>query len=156
MTNNTVFNTDSPEATIKLAADLSNILKPGDVISLTGELGAGKTCFVKGLASGLGIHETVTSPTFALLKSYHGRMDMHHMDLYRLDKIDDLLEIGIEDYLPGDGVTVIEWGEKAASLLPEDVLVIDFMMGDDERQRSIVMTEKGTDWKERLKRFKEC
>lgn len=150
------FQTDSPQETMRLAADFSNMLRPGDVLSLTGELGAGKTCFVKGLAEGLGVKVTVTSPTFALLKTYHGRIDLHHLDLYRLDKTEELLDIGIEDYLPGDGVTVIEWGEKAASILPDDVLIIDFKMGDSEEKRSFTMTARGEGWTERLKGFKRA
>ena len=138
---------------MKFAAKLAKMVKQGDVLALTGELGAGKTCFVKGLANELGVKETVTSPTFALLKTYHGLMDLYHLDLYRLDRIEDLLDIGIEDYLPGDGITVIEWGDKAGDLLPEDTLFIDFRRGSTDDQRSIMIKARGREWTERMGRF---
>lgn len=99
---------------------LAASLKPGDVVALSGELGAGKTCLVKGIALGLGVPQQVTSPTFTLVHEYRGgTLPLYHVDLYRLDSVAQALAIGIEDYFDGPGVTVIEWAEKIEPLLPE-------------------------------------
>jgi tRNA threonylcarbamoyladenosine biosynthesis protein TsaE len=105
--------------TLGFGARLALELQRGDVIALSGELGAGKTALVKGIARGLGITAEVTSPTFTLIHEYaDGRLPLYHIDLYRLDGVPQALAIGIEDYLDGQGVTVIEWAERITSLLP--------------------------------------
>ena len=105
--------------TLEFGGRLARELQRGDVIALSGELGAGKTALVKGLARGLGIALDVTSPTFTLIHEYDGgRLPLYHIDLYRLDGVPQALAIGIEDYLSGAGVTVIEWAERIAPLLP--------------------------------------
>lgn len=107
------------EETLAFGERLARELQPGDVIALSGDLGAGKTALVKGLARGLGITKDVTSPTFTLVHEYAGgRLPLFHIDLYRLDTAPQALAIGIEDYLNGAGVTAIEWAEKIESLLP--------------------------------------
>jgi tRNA threonylcarbamoyladenosine biosynthesis protein TsaE len=112
--------TRSAEETIGFGERLAATLQRGDVVALSGELGAGKTALVKGIARGLGVSQDVTSPTFTLIHEYTGgRLRLFHIDLYRLDSAQQALAIGIEDYLNGDGITVIEWAEKIASLLPE-------------------------------------
>jgi tRNA threonylcarbamoyladenosine biosynthesis protein TsaE len=112
--------THGVEETIGLGERLAAALQQGDVIAFSGELGAGKTALVKGIARGLGVPQDVTSPTFTLIHEYAGgRLPLFHIDLYRLDSAQQALAIGIEDYLNGNGVTVIEWAEKIASLLPE-------------------------------------
>jgi tRNA threonylcarbamoyladenosine biosynthesis protein TsaE len=111
--------TRSIAETLEFGGRLAQELQPGDVIALSGELGAGKTALVKGIAHGLGISMEVTSPTFTLIHEYSGgRLALYHVDLYRLDSAAQALAIGIEDYLDGAGVTVIEWAERIASLLP--------------------------------------
>ena len=105
--------------TMAFGEQLAGELSPGSVVALSGELGAGKTALVKGLARGLGIRQEVTSPTFTLVHEYRGgRLPLYHIDLYRLVSFAEALNIGIEDYLAPDGITVIEWPEKIAELLP--------------------------------------
>ncbi|HUI07632.1 MAG TPA: tRNA (adenosine(37)-N6)-threonylcarbamoyltransferase complex ATPase subunit type 1 TsaE [Verrucomicrobiae bacterium] len=108
------------EETIGFGERLATGLERGDVLALSGELGSGKTALIKGVARSLGISQEVTSPTFALIHEYvGGRLPLFHLDLYRLDSIRQALAIGVEEYLNGDGVTVIEWAEKIEPLLPE-------------------------------------
>jgi tRNA threonylcarbamoyladenosine biosynthesis protein TsaE len=108
------------EETIALGERLAAQLQHGDVVALFGELGAGKTALVKGIARGLGITQDVTSPTYTLIHEYSGgRLPLFHIDLYRLDSAGQALTIGVEDYLDPSGVTVIEWAEKIETLLPE-------------------------------------
>ncbi len=112
----------SPEETLRCGRELAETLRPGDVIALTGELGAGKTCLVKGIAAGLGVAQPVTSPSYTLIHEYPGgRIPLVHIDLYRLDTAQDALNIGIEEHLGGTGVTIIEWAEKIEPLLPPHV-----------------------------------
>ena len=104
--------TGSPAETQSLAERLSQHLQAGDVLWLSGELGAGKTTFAQGLGRGLGVSAPVISPTFVLVREYHGRLPLYHIDLYRLDDVRDILNLGLRDYLDGDGVCVIEWAER--------------------------------------------
>ena len=109
----------SAAETIHHGRQLGGKLQSGDILALTGELGAGKTCFVKGIAAGLGVTQEVTSPTFTLINEYRGgRLPLVHIDLYRLETVSEAANIGIEDYLGGPAVTVIEWAEKIVPLLP--------------------------------------
>jgi tRNA threonylcarbamoyladenosine biosynthesis protein TsaE len=126
------WTTSSPEETMHFSERMAAYLQPGDVLTLSGDLGAGKTIFTKGLAKGLGIHEMVNSPTFTIVKEYHsGRLPLYHMDVYRISDEED---IGIEDYFEQDGVTVIEWAENIPSWLPDDVLsVVIERAGEHER-----------------------
>lgn len=119
---------------------LARELRRGDVIALSGELGAGKTALVKGVARGLGIAVEVTSPTFTLIHEYGGgRLALYHIDLYRIDSVPQALAIGIEDYLNGTGVTVIEWAERIASLLPPHTTRIRIeSLGENTRRIEVV------------------
>src|SRR5436853_1049828 len=110
--------TRSPEETDAAGARLGETLGPGDVVALTGELGAGKTCFTQGLARGLGVTGRTVSPTFVLVNEYRGRVPVHHVDAYRTGSLTELLDLGIEELLSGDGVTVVEWADKLLPLLP--------------------------------------
>jgi tRNA threonylcarbamoyladenosine biosynthesis protein TsaE len=116
--------THSPAETRALAAALAARLRPGDTIVLTGDLGAGKTTFVQGLASGLGITERVQSPTFVLVRRYEAPLPLVHVDLYRVETGAELLEMGLDDLLAEDAVVAIEWGTAAGRLLPSDRLEI--------------------------------
>jgi len=111
-------------------------VRAGDVLALTGDLGAGKTQFVKGLASGLGVNADVTSPTFTLIHEYRGgRLPLYHIDCYRLETLDELLAIGVDEYLRSDGVTAIEWADKFAELLPPDAQWLRFhVLENDARE----------------------
>ena len=120
MTISSSIESRSPAETIARGVELAAALEAGSVLALSGELGAGKTCFVKGIAQGLGITEPITSPTFTLINEYRsGRLPLFHIDLYRLDSAAEAVAIGIEEYLNGNGVTVIEWAERIKDLLPE-------------------------------------
>ncbi len=123
---------NNPLTTIKLGKRLGILLTAGDVIALTGELGSGKTTFTKGIASGLGIDEDrVKSPSFVLIKEYHGRIPLYHFDLYRLNDLDSIRATGYEEYLYGDGAAVIEWAERLNGLLPKEYLHAEFSIKDD-------------------------
>jgi len=132
--------TRSLEETLEFGGRLARELRRGDVIALSGELGAGKTALVKGIARGLGIAVEVTSPTFTLIHEYSGgRLALYHIDLYRIDSVPQALAIGIEDYLNGTGVTVIEWAERIASLLPPHSTRIRIeSLGENTRRIEVV------------------
>lgn len=132
--------TDSESETRKLGYALGAMLMPGDVVSLTGDLGAGKTRFVQGVARGLGIDEPVTSPTFPIIKIYEGRLPLYHFDVFRLKTIAELEAIGYEEYFFGNGATIIEWGDKFREALPTDHLRLEIHrdLNDSERRFFIV------------------
>ena len=122
----------SPEETWRLAAELADELPAGTVIALHGDLGAGKTCFIQGYAAALGIVEPITSPTYTLIGEYEGRLPLHHIDLYRLAGPEEALGLGLEEYFDVNGITAIEWAERAEGLLPPDLLHIQIVADDDE------------------------
>lgn len=129
--------TESEQATVAEGNKLAHFLKAGDLIALTGELGCGKTTFTKGIAAGLKVKNSayVNSPSFVLVKEYKGRINLYHFDLYRLDSIDDIEYIGIQEYLGGDGVVVIEWADKLKNLLPGEYLEIRIDMIRKDKRR---------------------
>ena len=129
--------TSGPEETIQLGQFIGEILKPGNVIGLCGELGTGKTHLIKGLAMGLGIDHRyyVTSPSFTIVNEYPGRIPLNHIDLYRLEEMDQTEELGYEEYFYGDGVTAIEWAEKILPLLPESRLMVEIVHLDENRRK---------------------
>lgn len=131
----------SVEETLLLGERLGRLLEPGSFIALTGELGSGKTQFVRGVATGLGIDSSVpiTSPTFTLLNEYQGRIRLYHFDLYRLGGVDDTADLGFDEYFHGDGACLVEWAERLGSELPEERLDILFeYSGETERQIDFV------------------
>ncbi|HEY2801659.1 MAG TPA: tRNA (adenosine(37)-N6)-threonylcarbamoyltransferase complex ATPase subunit type 1 TsaE [Chthoniobacterales bacterium] len=124
------FTSHSVEETIAFARNWAKSLQPNDVVALRGDLGAGKTHFVKGLVAGCGSAEAVTSPTFAILHEYGGgRLPIFHFDFYRLEHCSEIEGIGFEDYLQDNGVTVIEWADRFPELLPERTRSLDFALG---------------------------
>ena len=130
-------NTEDTEA---LGAQLGKVLPAGTVLAFTGDLGAGKTSFVRGLARGLGITDRVTSPTYTIVNEYEGgRLPLFHFDLYRLGSGEELFDIGWEDYIARDGICAVEWSEKASGLLSETVTV-SITRGDSDHQRIIEIT----------------
>ena len=131
------FTSRSPEETMDLAKKLAKSLRPGTLLALHGGLGAGKTCFVKGLAAALHIDRHVTSPTFTLVNEYAGTMDLAHIDLYRLHSADEVLASGLEDYFDPVGMTVIEWAERAEDLLPKNTIHVFFEANEHETTRRI-------------------
>ena len=139
-----------PDATAALGASLAGLVEPGDVLVLTGPLGAGKTRFVQGLADGLGVPGRVTSPTFVLVRRHQGRLPLVHVDAYRLDSAAALMALD-DDVLAGDVVTCIEWGGNVADALPEDRLDIRFTIDGDvgDAPRIVELIPNGTRWAER-------
>ena len=132
--------TNSPAETEALGQRLAERLQPGDVIAYTGDLGAGKTAFTRGLARGLGITERITSPTFTIVNEYQGgRLPLFHFDMYRLGSSDELYEIGWEDYLARGGVCAVEWSEIVADAWEEDCIRVDIRQGESENQRKITV-----------------
>jgi tRNA threonylcarbamoyladenosine biosynthesis protein TsaE len=138
-----------------VGAALARVLRPRDAVILTGELGAGKTTLVQGVARGLDVAETVASPTFTLVKEYHGRLDVGHVDVYRLDRMQDVMDLGLDELAGGEAVLLVEWGDAVEELLPVDHLTIELTVADDgggERRR-IVLTPGGSSWAERWERL---
>lgn len=123
-----------------MAAALAAELQSGTVLALHGELGSGKTCFVQGLARALGVHQTVTSPTFTIVNEYNGRCPLVHMDLYRISDPEELLSIDFENYLDTEGITVIEWAERSGNWLPGNAMHIYFGIGTDAGTRTITIS----------------
>ena len=133
------FITHSPQETEELARRLAQDLKGGEVIAFTGGMGAGKTAFTRGLVMGLGAGDVVSSPTFALVNEYAGRLTVEHFDMYRVESWDDLYSTGFFDYLDTDCVLVIEWSENIQGALPDGVISIDLQPGDKDQDRIITI-----------------
>jgi tRNA threonylcarbamoyladenosine biosynthesis protein TsaE len=128
----------SPEETQAIGEWLGARLEAGAVVACIGALGAGKTCFLQGLARGLGVESPVTSPTFVLVNQYRGRLPVYHVDAYRTESLSELLDLGIEELLHGDGVTVIEWADKLVPLLPSHTITVTITgLGDEPRRIAI-------------------
>ncbi len=132
------FESRSPEETQRVGEALGARLGSGDVIACIGELGAGKTCFLQGVVRGLGVREPATSPTFVLVNHYEGRFPVYHLDAYRAETLTEILDLGVEEMLWGDGVTIVEWGEKLLPLLPSHTIVAR-ISGLGEEPREIVL-----------------
>lgn len=145
-----VIETRSPEETFALGEKLGREAKPGQIYTLNGDLGTGKTVFTQGFASGLGITEPVNSPTFTILRVYEeGRMPFYHFDVYRIGDVEEMDEIGYEDCFYGEGVCLIEWAELIEEILPENVIVVtiekDLEQGFDYRKITLEgLPETGT------------
>ena len=132
--------TNSEEETEALGVRLAGCLEPGAVVAFTGDLGAGKTAFTRGLARGLEIRERVTSPTFTIVNEYEGgRLPLFHFDLYRLGSSDELFDVGWEDYLSRGGVCAVEWSENVSDALEEDAISVDICRGESESRRVITI-----------------
>ncbi len=132
-----MLDSGSPEETERIGALLGELLQPGDFIALRGELGAGKTRFARGVATGLGVDPAVpvTSPTYTLLNIYGGRLTLYHFDLYRLSGDEEVVELGFADYFHGDGVSLVEWPERLCEELPRERLEIHFSYLDETVRR---------------------
>lgn len=138
--NGYIVRTNSTEETLQFSKELAQKLQPGDVITLEGDLGAGKTTFTKGLAVGLDIKKNVSSPTFTIIKEYNGRLPLYHMDVYRLE--DSYEDLGFDEYFEGQGVTVVEWAHLIEEQLPNELLQIKITHGE-ENSRILTITPIG-------------
>lgn len=140
-----VYESDSPQKTAEIAKEFADSLKEGDVICLNGDLGVGKTVFVQSLAKALDIDDYISSPTFTIVNQYEGRLPLYHFDVYRIADCDEMYEIGYEEYVYGDGVSVIEWGQNIADILPEKRYDITIEKNYDkgENYRLITIENRG-------------
>ena len=148
----------TPQETRAVAGVIAGVLRPGDVVALTGELGAGKTCFVQGAAAALGVVDRVTSPSFMLRREYAGTHPILHLDIYRLETLQEIIELGYEDVFDAERITFIEWGDAMSPLLPRDHLEVEFRLpppagtdvdGADEERR-IIVRPRGGAWLRRM------
>jgi tRNA threonylcarbamoyladenosine biosynthesis protein TsaE len=144
--------TETAEETRNVAAALAELLVPGDVISLTGDLGAGKTTFVQGAARKLGVTDQVASPTFVLVREYRGEVPVYHLDVYRLDRLQEVIDLGFEDLLDPAGVVFVEWGDAIAPLLPDEHLRVELRAEDGDARR-LSFTGRGVRWAGRWERL---
>lgn len=134
------FVTHSREETVALGGRLADALKTGRVVAFTGDLGAGKTAFVSGMARALGVEERVTSPTFTIVNEYEGgRLPLFHFDMYRLGGADELFHIGWEDYLSRGGMCAVEWSENVAEAIEPDAVRVSIVRGDGDNDRIIAI-----------------
>lgn len=143
-----------PEETQHLGRELGKLAQSGDVILLVGNLGAGKTCLTQGIAWGLDIDGYARSPSFVVVNEYRGRLPMFHIDLYRLDSIAEVADLGLDDYLYGRGLCVVEWADKALELLPPQNLLIEIDFVSDNERR-LELTAHGNRYKEMLSEIKK-
>ncbi len=127
----TTYISRSVDDTVKIGLEIGRSLTPGSIVALDGPLGSGKTVLAKGIGKALDVREEITSPTFIIISSYCGRLDLNHIDLYRINTAEELEQLGIEDVLWGGGVSVIEWAEKATEVLPDDTLWVRVQMHSD-------------------------
>ncbi len=143
----------STEETHNLGKRLGELARPGDIYLLCGNLGVGKTCLTQGIAWGLGSQEYALSPTFVLVRELKGRLTLYHIDLYRLDCINEIADLGLDEYLYSEGISVIEWAEKGLSVLPAEHLMVKInYLNDDER--SFKITARGKHYEKLLDRLK--
>jgi len=143
----------SPEQTQKFGVSIGEVALPGDIFLLVGGLGVGKTCLTQGIAWGLGIKEYAVSPSFVLVRELYGRLPLYHVDLYRLDRIEEILELGLDEYLYGSGVCVVEWAEKGLAMLPAEHLLIQISYLSDT-ERSFQLKPSGQRYREILEQLK--
>ena len=145
----------SPEQTQKFGTRIGELALPGDIFLLVGGLGAGKTCLTQGIAWGLDIKEYAVSPSFVVVRELHGRLLLYHIDFYRLDHLEEIAELGLDDYLYGNGVCVVEWAEKGLSLLPAENLLIEMSYLTDT-ERSLKLKPGGKRYRQIVAQLKQC
>ena len=135
------FLSHSEKETFQYAQKLADKVKPGDIFLMEGDLGAGKSVFVRGIARGLGVEEAMPSPTFTIINEYSGKMPLYHFDLYRINDPYELFEIGFEEYIYSNGVSFIEWPSKAEDLAPENAIIVTIKIHPDGREIHIKWTD---------------
>lgn len=142
------------EETKDFGIKLGKLLNSGDILCLNGDLGAGKTTLTKSIGLGLGVTDYITSPTFALINEYEGRIPVYHFDVYRLANVEELYDLGFDDYFYGKGVCIIEWADKIEKLLPKGRIVLDIEKGEDEDSRVINITGYGNSYSRVIKELR--
>lgn len=130
----TTFVSYSPEETFEIGVRIGRTVLPGAVVGLHGALGSGKTVIAKGIGKAIGVREEITSPTFTLVSEYRGETNLYHVDLYRIRSTEELDDLGLHELIEADGITVIEWAEKAEGLLPENAMRVDIFVGEECRR----------------------
>lgn len=143
------------EQTYKLGEYLGKVLQQGDIICLTGDLGAGKTAFTKGIGMGLDIKEFITSPTYTIINEYDGRISLFHFDVYRLEGVEEMYELGYEEYFFGDGAVVIEWADIVKEIIPQERLWITILRGKEEDTREIMFDASGERYQKVIKELEQ-
>ena len=143
MLENKCYISESPDETKQIAAEIAKELEAGDVLCMYGDLGAGKTAFVQGLAKGLGIEGHITSPTFTIVIEYYGRLPLYHFDVYRIADPDEMYEIGYDEYVYGDGICVIEWPQLIDEILPQRRYNITITKDYDRHENYRIINVKG-------------
>lgn len=133
----------NPNITEKIGLIIGELLKPKDIVCLIGDLGAGKTTLTKAIAKGLEVDEYITSPTFTLVNEYDGRVHVNHFDVYRISDVDEILDIGFDEYIYSDSVSIIEWGNLIEEILPENVINIEIKRNSEIDSRDIVLYGEG-------------
>ena len=150
------YRTTSAAATRELAAAVAALARPGDLMLLVGDLGAGKTAFTQGFAEALGVGDTITSPTFTLVRTYNtGKHKLNHLDVYRLEHVTEAEDLGLGELLE-DGITLIEWGDTIASVLPPDYLELRFLLAEEDDERAIHVRIVGPSWSARQRSLREA
>jgi tRNA threonylcarbamoyladenosine biosynthesis protein TsaE len=151
-----VFQTGNTSETIRIGKHLGGLLEPGDVVALVGDLGTGKTQFIKGLAEGVGVGKAtyVSSPSFTLINEYQGRIPLYHIDLFRLESEKEVEGLGLEEYIHGNGITAIEWADKIPSLLPEELLWVKIIY-TGKNTRSIEIIPRGKRYEQLMKKMSD-
>ena len=144
-----VVSTTSAEETRGLARHLAGLVRSGDLIVLCGDLGAGKTVFTQGLGLALGVEVPITSPTFTLANRYPGNLTVHHLDVYRLEHIGEVADLGLHELIDDDSVTVVEWGDAIAGALPGGFLEVQLLLGNGPDDRQVEFRIMGAEWTDR-------
>ena len=137
--------TNSAEETILLGNKIGKLLEPGDIVAMQGTLAAGKTTFTKGIAQSLAINETITSPTFTLISEYEGIRPLYHMDVYRLNSEEEFIDLGVEDLMYSDGISIIEWSEKVMGQLPKKTIIIHIEILENDKRKFTISNFKYED-----------
>lgn len=145
----------SAEQTHELGRQLGKLLQQGDIICLTGDLGAGKTAFTKGIGAGLEIKEFITSPTYTIINEYEGRIPLFHFDVYRLEGVEEMYELGYEEYFFGDGTVVVEWADIVQDIIPQERLWITILRGKSEDSREIILDASGERYQNIVKELEQ-
>ena len=149
--------TENADRTREVGQALASLLQPRDTVVLTGDLGAGKTTLVQGVGRGLGVEDHVASPTFTLVREYSGRLEVAHVDVYRLERVQDVVDLALDELGGPDRVLLVEWGDAVSDLLPRDRLRVELTTARvDEETRRIVITAQGRSWAGRWERLEHA